>query len=298
PKAGTTSLDHYLRQHPQIFMSPKKEPHFFCFENGLPRFTGPHDDQVWRELAVTDLAAYQALFREGLSCAARGEASTNYLYYHAVAAPNIKAYLPDVRLIAVLRNPADRAFSAYQHRRRDFRDPAPTFEAALALEDERIAQGWEPGAHYFRGGLYAAALKTYYAHFDPSQIRVYIYEQDIERDLANTLRDIFRFLQVDEQSPIDVSDRLNASGVIQSRWLRALRWLALYTDVVKGVKRILPPALVEPARRRFRQTQQASAKRETIPPETRRRLLEHYREDIMQTQALIGRDLRSWLDTP
>ena len=101
-KAGTTSLHYYLKQHPQIYMSLRKEPHFF---------EGMHWD-FYRPgrimLPVTDLADYQALFEGVTDEKAIGEASASYLY--SPKAPTlIKRSIPDARLIAILRNPADRS---------------------------------------------------------------------------------------------------------------------------------------------------------------------------------------------
>src|ERR687894_3261543 len=103
-KAGTTSLYYYLKQHPQIYMSPRKEPHFFKGMHSELRKSG-------RGLPpVTDLGDYQALFRGVTDEKAIGEASASYLYSPKAPAL-IKSSIPDAKLIAVLRNPADRAYS-------------------------------------------------------------------------------------------------------------------------------------------------------------------------------------------
>jgi len=74
-KSGTTSLWRYLEQHPEVYMSPIKEPKFFAFEGGVPDFRGPKTP--W---AVTDLEAYRALFAGVSEEKALGEASAYYLY--------------------------------------------------------------------------------------------------------------------------------------------------------------------------------------------------------------------------
>src|SRR4051794_12264813 len=83
-KSGTTSLYHCLRQHPQIFMSPIKEPLFFAFAGRNMDFTGPGDAEI-NARAVTRLGDYQNLFRSGSTFPARGEASVAYLYYPRAA---------------------------------------------------------------------------------------------------------------------------------------------------------------------------------------------------------------------
>lgn len=130
-KAGTTSLHYYLKQHPQIYMRPRKEPHFF---------EGMHWD-FYRPgrimLAVTDLADYQALFEGVTDEKAIGEASASYLY--SPKAPTlIKRSIPDARLIAILRNPPDRAYSNFLHCVRGGRESIVDFAEALRVEEERI----------------------------------------------------------------------------------------------------------------------------------------------------------------
>ncbi len=104
-KCGTTALYYYLEQHPQIFMSPVKEPNFFCFEGREGLDSGN---------SITDIAAYRGLFRGVSSERAIGEASHCYLY-EPRAVERIKHYTPDARLIAILRSPIERAYSHFLH---------------------------------------------------------------------------------------------------------------------------------------------------------------------------------------
>lgn len=191
-KSGTTSLYHYLDQHPQVFMSPMKGPRFFAMEGRRPAFTGPQDDVV-NGRTITTAEDYVDLFRAVTNQRAIGEASDWYLS-SAEAPERIYKYLPNVRLIAVLRQPADRAFSSYMHFARNGFEPL-SFEDALAAEDARIANGWSPLFAHRGRGYYATQLKRYFARFDREQIRVYLYD-DLQRDPAVLVRDIFTFLGV------------------------------------------------------------------------------------------------------
>ena len=163
-KAGTTSLYYYLKQHPQIYMSPRKEPHFF---------EGMHWD-FYRPgrmaLPVTDLADYQALFEGVTDEKAIGEASASYLY--SPKAPTlIKRSIPYARLIAILRNPADRAYSNFLHCVRAGRESIVDFAEALRVEEGRIKGNWGPLWHYKQKGFYYAQVKRYLDTFgrDPVQ---------------------------------------------------------------------------------------------------------------------------------
>ncbi len=133
-KAGTTSLYHYLRQHPDVFMSPVKEPQYYWDE-------GPKNMHA----CAYDRAAYERLFEGSESRRAAGEASPQYL--HSPTAPaRIAADLPRSRLIVSLRNPADRAYSCYLGRLRG------------AREGRRVEQAMTRDGHYFQTSLYAPAL--------------------------------------------------------------------------------------------------------------------------------------------
>src|SRR5689334_12703065 len=112
-KTGTSSLYRYLMQHPDVFMSPIKEPLFFAFAGEHPKFAGPGDAELNRRL-VTSLEEYQALFEKGAHHRARGEASSAYLYY-PTAARRLRELAPDTKLILTLRCPADRAYSNFLH---------------------------------------------------------------------------------------------------------------------------------------------------------------------------------------
>src|SRR5947209_2632070 len=117
-KSGTTALYHALRQHPDIWMSPEKEPHFFAFEDQEIPYAGPRDRYILESMTVRDIAAYRRLFEPGAAKAAAGEASVMYLYLPHVP-PRVKERVPTARLIALLRNPVDRAYSSYMHMVRD-----------------------------------------------------------------------------------------------------------------------------------------------------------------------------------
>src|SRR6267378_2705666 len=133
PKCGTTSLYAYLRQHPQVFMSVPKEPTFFGNEGTDGLFNGPHDqDGAYHSRVITNFGDYAALFEKVTNQKAIGEASI-YSLYLPKAPAQIQKYLSVAAMFAVLRNPADRAYSAYLHVRRQAREP---YSFARALQEE------------------------------------------------------------------------------------------------------------------------------------------------------------------
>src|ERR687883_42510 len=148
-KAGTTSLYYYLKQHPEVYMSPVKEPHFF--EGMQSEFYRPGR----KVMPVTCLGDYQALFQGVSNEKAIGEASASCLYSPKAPAL-LKGAIPNAKLIAVLRNPVDRAYSNFLHCIRVNREPLPSFAGALQAEEGRIRNNWGPLWHYKQKGFYYA----------------------------------------------------------------------------------------------------------------------------------------------
>jgi len=286
-KAGTTSLYHYLRQHPDIYLSPVKEPKYFALAGERRSYGGPGDQDDMDRHSVTTLEAYRRLFNGAGDGQAAGEASTLYLYDDD-AAGRIRSSIPDVRLIALLRDPAERAYSNFLYMVRRGNEPLRTFEEGLAAEDQRVAQGWMPSWHYRRRGLYAEQLRRYYRRFDRAQIRVYLYD-DLERRPADLVRDLFGFLDVDDTFTPDVSKRHNVSGMPRHERVHSL--LNGSSRVTAALRSLVPATA---ARRMGRQIRQWNLSRTAMSPEARQSLVSFYQDDISQLEDMIGRDLSAW----
>lgn len=208
-KAGTTALYHYLKQHPDVGMSRIKETNYLALKGHPLDFRGPGDCDYIKRFTTTTLDGYYEQFAECAGKRAIGEASPLYLYDPKVPA-EIERFLPNARMIAILRNPVDRAFSAFLHLQRDRRETTDDFVEALRLEPERIADDWEHIWHYVGMGRYAEQIDRYHALFPRDQLRVYLY-RDFRSDPAALIADIFRFLDVDPTFTPDLSTRHNES---------------------------------------------------------------------------------------
>lgn len=288
-KSGTTSLYRYLQQHPQIYMNVK-EPSFFALEGQDVHYAGPGDQDGFVRKIVTTLDDYEALFQGVKDERAYGEASVLYLYCPE-AVGRIRHYIPDVKIIAILRNPIDRAFSSYNHLRRDGREPLSDFIQALQVEDERVAANWQHQWHYTRLGFYYTQLKRYFDLFPTEQIAVYTYDEFQNRP-ADALRDIFRFLGVDTDFVPDVSTKYNISGVPKSRTLQT------FLTKPGFIKNVFKPFIPLSVRRQMGtkiRTWNVETTRPQLSIEARDYLLQLYRDDILQLESLIQRDLSAWL---
>ncbi|MGK7947882.1 MAG: sulfotransferase [Xenococcaceae cyanobacterium] len=289
-KAGTTALYHYLQQHPQIYMSPHKEPRFFALEGQPLDFRGPGDKTRFK--FVTDLDSYRALFDGVSHQIAIGEASPWYLYVPQ-AGERIKHYLPQVKLIAILREPVARAYSNYTHALREGLEPLEDFALAMDAESERISQNWSYRWHYQQKGFYYGQLKHYFNLFDREQIRVYLYD-DFIRNPVSLLQDIFRFLEVEDSFIPDLSRKHNVSGIPRNVALD--QFLIRDTRPKRVLKRLFPAKIL---RQQLKNKIMELNLRPKPPlePKAKKRFQQVYREDILQLQKLIQRDLSRWLET-
>ncbi|MEA2337365.1 MAG: hypothetical protein QOE82_1372 [Thermoanaerobaculia bacterium] len=262
-KAGTTSLYHYMNEHPEAFMSPIKETNYFCWQE-MPK----------RKIRVRTAEEYELLFDEVTTQHAIGEASPVYLVC-ASAADRIAATLPHAKLIFSLRNPADRAYSHYLDRVRGLR------------ERGSLKKAMQPGTLYFDDGLYYALLLRYMERFPASQIKVILFD-DLAATPLPVVQDLYAFLGIDAsfqpaltrhnisklpRSPIVSALAGRAAKVVHHLLPRSMRYTGLFTRAQRILNTDPPP----------------------LPPDLRRQMLDHYRDDIARTGALIGRDLSHWL---
>ncbi|PPS44230.1 sulfotransferase [Chroococcidiopsis sp. TS-821] len=283
-KAGTTALYYYLKQHPQIYMSPEKEPKFFALEGDKLDFRGPGDRENICKSAITTIEAYRQLFKGVTNEIAIGEASPLYLY-SPKAAQCIKKYIPNAKLIAILRNPIERAYSGYIMHVREGRETAKNFAEALQQEETRIQNNWGWG-HYINVGFYYTQLKRYLELFDREQIRVYLYE-DLKANPINLVQDIFRFLGIDDTFLPDTSLKYNVAGVPKNETIKAA--IKNFNAVKPAINFLLPDKVRHYVRSKIFEKPPA------LPQDIRQNLIEVYRQDVLNLQNFLQRDLSHWL---
>ena len=272
-KSGTTALSYLLRQHDGIFLHPVvKETHFFA-------------PDVRLGFRIKDRTEYEELFRSASADQKIGEVCPSYLY-SKVAAGLIRREAPDAKLIAVLRDPAERAFSDFMMHVRDGRR---TLED-LRPQIEREMQGTLlPGDRpVLAQGLYATQLSRFWALFPRGNIKV-ILHSDLKNGALNALNDLFDFVGVERLSHVEVDQIYNVSGMPRSA---ALQYVINRARRKRRVlKRIMPEGLRKPAMRLVNK----NLRKVQLSPELRSLLVSYYRADILTLQNEIDRDLSPWL---
>lgn len=194
PKCGTSALHNALNRHPGLFLSEPKEPKFFLTDGPPPSSGGgPGDVETWGE-HVWRRADYEALFDAAPDTALRGESTVFYLYDTA-AQRRIRELVPAAKLIAVLRDPVERAHSNWAHLRGAGLEPEADFTAALGAESRRIDDGWAHFWHYTAQGRYGEQLAHLDTLFGPEQVLLIRY-RDLRDAPGETVDRVCGFLGV------------------------------------------------------------------------------------------------------
>jgi hypothetical protein len=303
-KGGTTSLHYYMGQHPQIYMSPVKETNFFSrldIDPSLFSRAYAHDVRVdldsylasgMKETIhiahVTDEAEYLKLFSNVRGEKAIGEASNSYLLY--TQAPElIRNTYPEAKIIAMLRNPVERAYSQYIMNIRLGKTLETDFIREVREDDEREVRGWGANHQYLYIGRYYEQVRRYLEIFPRDQVLICWYDEYRE-DPQSVLQTVYRFLGVDPDFVPDTDEKLNIAGV--PRFGRLNYWIN-QTGIVSWAKRILPRSWRGPFKKWM--YSESSSDIPKMTDDERQWLIDYYREDVLKLSELLGKDLSHWL---
>ncbi len=297
-KAGTTALAGYLERHPQVYMSPIKEPNHFSQDIKLDEFELFYKShhkrfKIKEYLAspvlekrhiefVPDRDDYLQLFRDAGDLKAVGEASTTYLYSE-VAAAEIHQKIPNAKIIMILRDPVERAFSHYKMDRSGG-VVSGTFREEFDKDISAKKKGWGITHLYRELGLYHDQVKRYLDLFPKEQIQIYLYE-DWVADNQAVLDDLAAFLGI---SPFNVEQIVRNQIAVMPVSGRLLKFLR-YSGLRSVLSRLLPSAFREQLKKGF-------YKKDTLwlCEDEKRQVYQFFKEDIDQLEKLIGKELCQW----
>ena len=267
PKCGTTALFRYLDQHPEVFTSDPKEPHFFIKEG----------EEAWGERMTRQ--EYKALFEGKDHGQIAGEASTWYLNHSEEAAPKISKLIPNARIIFLLRNPIDRDYSDYWFHYT--RGEIPSYRSFSHYTHSPSHWIFDGSKSYFPG------IKTFLSHFHKEQILVLLTD-DLRENSEEVLRRVCDHIGVESDFSFDLSSRHNVTKYPRS--VRLCRWMG---RVAPGLSQWA--AGTKWARGlRSRLLFSDSAEKPPMCETNRKRLAARYEQEIIELEQLIGRDLSHW----
>ncbi|MBO0804939.1 MAG: sulfotransferase [Nocardiopsaceae bacterium] len=292
PKAGTTALHSVLSRHPDLYMSPIKEPKFFLTDGPPPTRGGPGDALTYRE-HVWQRAAYERLFSQAPPHAKKGESTPLYLH-DPDAMRRIRDLIPDVKIIVVVRDPVERAHSNWTHLWSAGLEPEGDFLRACAAEERRAAQGWASFWRYTGLGMYGRQLEHAFGLFGRDQVLVLRYRALVDEPRA-ALDRICRFLGVAE-GLLDGIPRQNVTAHPERTLAHRAASLVMRASDSLGQRLPGRPAAVTTAAtyRLERFLQRDSRERQPLSWQQRQALLPTFTDDIRLLEKLLGEDFGDW----
>lgn len=284
-RAGTTSLHHYLRQHPAIFLPATKAPsYFYCAGDSIASAPARHRET--RTHFVCDAEQYARLFATARPDQLLGDVSPAYLASVEVPA-RIAAVAPSARLVAILRDPAERVRARFEGRRRDGLERRATLAEIVGAEIDDEPWPDDTGGTYVASGFVSHVLSRYLDHFDRSQILM-LTTEDLAADAASVVSEIVSFIGVDPSEPIDTTVAYNRSGgPIANPIIRRL-----WTGSV-GLRTALRPVVPEAWRTAAFNFAVRSAPAERDEA-SMSRLRVHFAEEVRRLSTIVDRDLTPW----
>ena len=277
PKAGTTSLYHYLSEHPQVEMSSQKEPDYFS-DKAIHQ-----QGMYYGKNRVNTLDKYESLFvqKEGV---VYGEGSVSYLFYDNVA-EDIKKYNPNAKIIIMLRNPIERAFSHYLM---DYRLGlvSDSFENIITKKSKH------KNAHlfyqqYIEVSKYANQIQRYLDFFEKENILFIDYE-DFKNNVAKTVDQVYDFLNISTEFAADINTKYNTFTMPKNK---GIRFIYSFVFLRKILTFFLPIYLVK----NIRAFLFKADKKPELLKETRSQLSIIFNNDIKKLEEVLGKNYSKWI---
>lgn len=276
-KSGTTSLSNYLSAHPDVVVVSNRLEFFGEYRNpASPRIS---------------IEEYERLFDGYDPGRVLGEKSVSYLYSDA-APHEIRKRYPDVRIFMILRDPVERAYSDYWHRRRTGVENLD-FPEALQAEQNRIRDGARFELHYANYGLYAGRVERYLKLFGRDAVRVFLFEE-LKEAPGKVCSACFDALGVDPDFQLDDFAVHNEGARGDVDWLvGSLYWMARTPWIVSAVRGVVPDS-VRSRVTSWMRDQSAGGDYPPMDAGVEKTLREFFRDDIEKLESVLGRDLSGW----
>ena len=303
-KGGTTALHHYLNAHPEIYMSPIKETNFFSRKDidsskfskayahdvnvDLEKYLASNMSQKIHIAHIEKEADYIKLFQNVKDEVAIGEVSNSYVLYENAPRLIFKSH-PKAKLIVMLRNPVERAFSQYVMNLRLGKTLEKDFIKEIERDDHATHKGWGANHQYLFIGKYFEQISRYYKVFPKDQLLICWY-REYKANANKVLEEIYGFLGVDKNFKVDASAQLNTASIPR---FKRLNYYVNQVGIISWAKRKLPQSWRQP----FKNMMYAASENEIprMSEAQRDYLVNYYKEDILKLSKLVNKDLNHWL---
>jgi hypothetical protein len=269
-KAGTTSIYAHLKRHPEVFLPGVKEPRYFAPE----------------VINSVNLDQYRSLYVGAAGYAATGDISPFYLPTEGTPA-RIRAVCPAARIVIMLRDPVERAYSHFLHYQRAGVEPLASLHDALRRYEDRPAENWSLSQEYVEHGLYHAQVRRYMETFGRDQVLALLFDE-LEDNPNELLARIAQHIGVDPDffAKRDLSEVHNPYYVPKSEAIRWVQSLKITRRLPSSLKTAVRPFLF-------------NMQKPPLDDDSRRRLQEWYDPDLARLEELLGRKIpelrKSWI---
>jgi len=289
-RSGTQSLNHYLSQHPDVFMARESEPLYFAAD--FIRFFKAHDHARYHSY-VYDADEYAALFRDAGNVAYAGEKSC--YFYSREAAELLRQFNPDARLVITFRHPVDMLHSAHATMVRIGIEPIDDFVTALNTPCAPDEEGRRAYLRFLTDADradYAGFAQPFLAAFPPEQIKVILFD-DLRADPEATFGNLLHFLGLPESESVDFSP----IGKNRVHRLRAFRRMLTSPQLRSVTRQIIPKAFHRSVWQAYEALFLREARRASLAADTRKQLSQRYRsqvaaaDELFRSAGLIDRSL-------
>lgn len=277
-KAGTSSFLHYLTQHPQICSHQQPEMNFFV-------------DEVEFE------KGYSAVLQRYFPCSTKGAKILAAKSVGIIDSPKfirrIYEHNSKMQVVILLRNPVDRAYSAYWFARRKGWENLNQFEDALEAGPSRFAGEWprEQECSYLKRGIYVHQIQAVLDCFPRTQ--VYIFQlEEIRQDVLSVCQTLYKACDIAADFVPEVHQRYNTATLARSDRLAYL--ISNAKPIKKLLRHVLPPSVADNIKHTLQRWNQKKVGLPQMQPETRARLLDFYRPYNHELSQLLGQDLTHW----
>lgn len=277
-KAATSSLQRYMGEHPDVITHPALEFTYFVLED------------EWKQGYEK---RYRHQFGDHIDNSKKIMAKNVGIMYFEHALQHLKEHNPNVKIIIVLRNPVDRAYSAYWYARWRGHETVESFDEALHADPSRADTFVSRGIiDYLGRGEYAKQLDMVYKYFDKSQVLI-IFQEDMKKDMKNIMKRVFEFSGLDSSFVPNLEKKYNESS--RSIFPKISRWLRSENSPIKSIlKSVISPRLLTKAKYKVSSLNSALYSPPPMNPKTRQYLIDYYKPHNEKLEKIVGRDLSSW----
>jgi len=298
-KSGTTAVSEWLAAHPSVYLAPIKETNYFSTDIEVNDFSPEYVQNTFLDLdnyfAREELPQVHIsfirreehmnrLYRDATSGAILGECSTSHLYSLA-AARNIHAHNDQAKIVIILRNPIDRAFSHYLMARK-YGFTALEFREAIRKDLQAKKKGWGISELYVDLGMYSRQIQRYQELFPPGHMHIIKYDELLQSP-ERTFQTLCLFLGI-PAIPLPKTKKANSAGLARMEHLNL--WLTR-SGLKKGMSGLFPSKMKESLKKFY----YTDVNLPSLTEEDRRFMYDIFKDDIERTARITGLDLNSWM---